>query len=498
MSNSVMPTALPHVGAGAVEPDGDEMSVRDAILAGPGMAARLDEQAQSWLLERLVGCDAVAAALASSGHVDLRRRDLPGDVTVKVVLGLGLFSTEGYDSVLAKVFPAVAAPAPGRGVPTGSALSQARARVDAKVFQSLFQATAARPEPGPVTGGWEFGFELTAFDGTTFNLADSDEIAACFATPTGGRHPQARVVTLIVCGTRKVRAAALGSYAISEQELFDTLVDQLAAGTLNLADRNFFSMARFLACAATGAHLAWRVKNGKGSLPAKVVETRPDGSQLVRLHESNGMLARRRRNAGNYSLPRLPDTIARLVEFDLYVKDERGKTRRSRFRILTTLLDHEAYPAGQVAAVYAQRWSAELAYYRIKVTLRGNGVVLRGQTPDFARQEIWALLCVYNALCDLATETAVSLGLDPDQISFTAVLRLTRAHATPTCTCMSPPDARQALQAAIAAHPTNRTGRQRTSPRTKKERQTEHTRDVTYTINIVLSNLPKVDDDLLT
>jgi hypothetical protein len=130
-----------------------------------GLAARLDEQAQSWLLERLVGCDAVAAALESSGHVDIRRRDLPGDVTVKVVLGLGLFSKEGYDSVLAKVFPAVAAPAPGRGVPTGSALSQARARVDAKVFQ----ATAARPDPGPVIGAWEFGLELTAFDGTTFD-----------------------------------------------------------------------------------------------------------------------------------------------------------------------------------------------------------------------------------------------------------------------------------------------------------------------------------------
>jgi hypothetical protein len=150
--------------------------------------------------------------------------------------------------------------------------------------------------------------------------------------------------------------------------------------------------------------------------------------------------------------------------------------------------------------VYAQRWQAEIAYYRIKVTLRGNNVVLRGQTPNLAKQEIWALLCVYNALCDLATETAVSLGLDPDQISFVAVLRLTRAHTstTPARTRGSTTDAIDALQAAIAAHPTNRTGRHRTSPGTKKERRTERTRDVTYTINIVLSNLPKLDDDLLT
>ena len=496
MSKSVMSASLSYVAADVAESDGDGVGVREAVLGGPGMAGGLDEQARSWLLDRLVGSDAVAAALASCGHVDVRRRALPGDVTVKVVLGLGLFSTEGYDSVLAKVYPAVATPVPAGAVPSGSALSQARTRVDEKVFQALFQATAAQPDPGPVIGAYEFGLELTAYDGTTFDLPDTEAMNAFFATPTGGRHPQARVVTLTACGTRKIRAAALGSYTTSEQELVDTLVDQLASGTLNLADRNFFSMARFVACAATGAQLAWRVKNSNNHLPAKVIDTLPDGSQLVRLHESNNMLARRRRNAGKYTLPRLADTIARLVEFDLYVKDERGRTRRSRFRILTTLLDHHTHPAQAIAAVYAQRWQAELAYYRIKVTLRGNGVVLRGQTPNLAKQEIWALLSVYNALCDLATQTAVSLGLDPDQISFVAVLRLTRSHAAPTCACT--PLADQALQAAIAAHPTNRSGRKRTSPRTKKERRTERTRDVTYTINIVTSNLPKMDDDLLT
>jgi hypothetical protein len=498
MSESVTPSSFSHVAADAATSDGGGVSVREAVLAGPGVAAGLDEQARSWLLDRLVGCDAVSAALDSCGHVDVRRRALPGEVTVKVVLGLGLFSTQGYDSVLAKVYPAVAAPAPGGAVPSGPALSQARTRVDEKVFQTLFQSTAARPEPAPVIGASAFGLELTVFDGTTFDLADTDEMRKCFATPTGGRHPQARAVTLTACGTRKVRAAAVGSYATSEQELVDTLVDQLTADTLNLADRNFFSMARYLAFAATGAHLAWRVKNSNKQLPAKVIATLPDSSQMVRLHESDGMLARRRRKAGDHSLPRLPDTIARLVEFDLFVKDERGRTRRSRFRILTTLLDHHAYPAQAIAAVYAERWQAELAYYRIKVTLRGNGIVLRGQTPNLAKQEIWALLCVYNALCDLATQTAVSLGLDPDQISFVAVLRLTRDHATPTRTCACAPEPAQALQAAIAAHPTNRTGRSRTSPRTKKERRTERTRDVTYTINIVTSNLPKLDDDLLT
>ena len=462
--------------------------LREAVLGGPGAAVASGLRAG--VLGWLAGGEAVRAALASEGHVDARRRVLTGEVTVAAVLGLCLFSGEGYDSVLARVVPAVA---PGAAVPTASALSQARTRLSGQPLKALFEATADR-QVTQAPGCRAFGLELTAFDGTVFDLAATDEVAAQFAVPSGGRYPQARLVTLACCGTRRLRAAALGSYATSEQELVEQLLPALRPGTLNLADRNFFSMARWIRAAETGAELAWRVKNGARSLPATTTAVLPDGSSLLRLRESDSMLSRRRAEAGDRTLPRLPDTAARLVEFDVLITDEAGKTRRSRFRVLTTLTDHRAYPARQIAAVYAERWQVELAYYRIKVTLRGPGTVLRGQTPALARQEVWGLLVVYNALCDLATRAAVGLGVDPDEISFVAVLRRTRTqvdadthrHGTRPGT-----DAVQALTAAIAAYPRNRTGRQRTSPRTPSQRRTERTRKVSYTINIVTSNLPK-------
>jgi hypothetical protein len=40
----------------------------------------------------------------------------------------------------------------------------------------------------------------------------------------------------------------------------------LVPDTLNLADRNFFSMDRWLRFAATGAQLAWRVKKGPSTI----------------------------------------------------------------------------------------------------------------------------------------------------------------------------------------------------------------------------------------
>lgn len=148
-----------------------------------------------------------------------------------------------------------------------------------------------------------------------------------------------------------------------------------------------------------------------------------------------------------------------------------------------TLLDHEAYPAEQIAAIYAERWQVEIIYLRLKGTLRGSGTRLRGQTPRLAVQEIWGLLIVYNALVRLAVAAAVTLQVDPDEINFAAVLALTRSHATTSPGCgrcghVSAPDV-DGLITAITAQPRNRTARQRTSPRTTSQRRTERTRNVT-------------------
>jgi hypothetical protein len=87
MSNSVMSPAVSYVGAGVAEPDGDDLAFVRPCWPVRAWSPSWASRPQSWLLERLVGCDAVAAALESCGHVDVQRRNLPGDVTVKVVRG---------------------------------------------------------------------------------------------------------------------------------------------------------------------------------------------------------------------------------------------------------------------------------------------------------------------------------------------------------------------------------------------------------------------------
>jgi hypothetical protein len=256
-----------------------------------------------------------------------------------------------------------------------------------------------------------------------------------------------------------------------------------------------FSMHRWRRASATGAHLVWRVKNGRKSLPAEVITELPDGSYLVRLRESDAMLTARRKATGDPKAARLQDITARMVEFTVTVTDQAGRCSFSRFRVLTTLLDPDAYPAAAIAACYAERWQVEVAYKTTKSSLRGPGRRLRGQSPELAEQEIWGLLTVYNAVVDHAVAAAVDLGIDPDQISFTTVLRALRDHLTPAPACRNcgQPDARQPadLSTAITVGPRNSPRAQRTSPRTTKDRQTQHTRNVTYTINIGKANLPR-------
>jgi hypothetical protein len=259
-------------------------------------------------------------------------------------------------------------------------------------------------------------------------------------------------------------------------------------------------MYRYLRFSANGAHLAWRVKNSAKQVPCKTVRVLPDGSELVRLHESDGMRRKRRRETGNPQAERLPDTIARLVTFTVLAETRSGRKKKpAQVRVLTTLLDHEAYPAREIAELYAERWQIEIAFLHLKKTVRGSRRPLRGKSAELARQEAWGLMLIHNITATAAARAAARAGISPHLIPFAPVLALIRDRiAADTCCphCGHRPvsaDAQViALTAAILTLPRHRDGRKRTSGRTTAERRTGHTEDVTYIIEIVPSNLPRI------
>jgi Insertion element 4 transposase N-terminal/Transposase DDE domain len=497
-----MPSDLPSIDSAFPEPGNAPGELAARAASGPGFwTGWLSELSREGLLEALLAEDVIARALAEAPTSHKYDRVLGAKMTMVCVLVACLFPGGGYDAVLARAFglPGLGFK-PGTEVPAGSAFSQARKLLGEHAMRRLFELDAERPDAElGITALWK-GLEVTALDGTTMELARDDALACEFGSSSEGGRPLLRVAAHVRTATRRWIGAEIGSYHDGENDLADRLEWSFRPGMLNLADRGFFSMDRFTRFAATGADLAWRVKNGAKSVPCKTLEVLPDGSELVVLHESDGMRARRRREAANPAALRLPDTIARLVTFLIRTETRGGRVKTTRVRVLTTLLDHESFPARDIAELYAERWQIEIAFLHLKKTVRGPRRPLRGQSPGLARQEAWALLLIHNIVATAAARAAAVAGTDPRLIPFTAVLALVRDHVAADVCCRhcghrpaSGNDQLSTLNTAIIALPRHRPGRQRTSGRTAAERRTGHTEEVAYTISITKSNLPKWD-----
>ena len=157
----------------------------------------------------------------------------------------------------------------------------------------------------------------------------------------------------------------------------------------------------------------------------------PDGSFLsVMPTPAENIRLGQARAAGRIPSGQPEGHLVRIIEYTVAVRAADGATRIEPFRLVTTLLDHQRAPADSLAAAYHERWESENGYAELKTRLRGAAFILRSRSPELVRQELFAFLTVYQALCALETDAARQAGLDPDRISFTVTVRIARDHAT--------------------------------------------------------------------
>jgi hypothetical protein len=408
------------------------------------------------VLSWVIPPDLVDEAVGDGLCWEMRLRALPSRLGVYFVLGLCLFSHLPYGQVLRELTSGLDSALAGAGwqAPAATALTRARRRVGEKPLRSLFRRVCSPLSPGTAEWSHICGLLAVAWDGTTADAEPSRENIAVLGRPgapgrrrradssghpAGGQDdaaacPQLRLVTLVACGTRALLDAAIGPLrgaGTGERELARQLLGSLRQGMLLLADRGFYSYGLWTAAAATGAHLLWRARN---DMQLPVGRELPDGSWLARVSDPRAAQARlhkngKRRRRGSPLPPDtspLPGITVRVIEFALTVTADDGTARTERYRLVTTLTDWQACPAAGLAAGYARRWAIETGYAELKTCLRGPGRRLRGQTPDLARQELWAYLVIYQAIRVIIVRAAAGAGLDPDRISFTAALRAAR------------------------------------------------------------------------
>ena len=371
--------------------------------------------------------ETVQAVLAATGTASRRQRDLPAHVVVYYVIALALYMQSSTREVLRCLLEGVQwllGPAATVKVAGKSGISQARTRVGWQPLQHLHDAIV-HPIAVPETkGAWYRTWRLVSLDGSTLDVADEAGNAEAFGRPAASRgtsaFPQLRFVAVVENGTHVLFGTQWGGYATGESTLADRVVPVLRAGMLCLADRLFYGYALWARASGTGADLLWRVKKNL-RLPCE--QRLPDGSYLSRISPT----AKDQRH-GRQGM------VVRVVEYTL----DGVPGAEPLYRLLTTIVDHDAAPAAELAALYHERWEIETALDELKTHLRGARIVLRSKTPDLVRQEFYGLLMAHFAVRSLMHEAALRAGDDPDRLSFLHAVRVVRRQlarftALPPC-----------------------------------------------------------------
>ena len=358
---------------------------------------------------------AIRAVLGSTGKASLRQRDLPAHVVVYYVIALALYMHSSYREVLRCLLEGVqwlSGPGAVDKVAGKSGISQARTRLGWKPIQQLHDDIVKPIAVESTKGAWYRSWRLVSLDGSTLDIADEKENEKAFARPAASRgssaFPQLRFVSLVENGTHVLFGTRMESIETGEITLAKEVLASLEKGMLCLADRNFFGFELWNQARETGADLLWRVKKNL-RLPCE--KRLPDGSYLSRVYAS----PKDHRHGRN-------GVAVRVIEYRL----EGVQGAEPIYRLLTTILDHEAAPATELAALYHERWEIETALDELKTHLRGSRIVLRSKTPDLVRQEFYGLMMAHFAIRGLMHEAALRADEDPDRLSFLHAVRVVR------------------------------------------------------------------------
>jgi hypothetical protein len=293
-----------------------------------------------------------------------------------------------------------------------SGISQARTRLGWEPLKRLHDEVVAPIAMRRTKGAWYRRWRSVSLDGSTMDVADSQDNEKAFGRPSPSRgnnaYPQVRFVSLVENGTHVLFGTQMSGYGDGEITLAHKVLPSLKKGMLCLADRNFFGFDLWKKACATGADLLWRVKK---NLRLRCEKRLSDGSYLSTIYRTD---KDRRRGANGIRV--------RVIEYTL----NGVAGAEPIYRLLTSILDPDQAPAEELAALYHGRWEIETALDELKTHLRGSKIVLRSKTPDLVRQEFYGLMMTHFAVRGLMHEAALKAGEDTDRLSILHAVRVVR------------------------------------------------------------------------
>lgn len=350
----------------------------------------------------------VREALEATGTATVRRRRLPAEQVVWLVIGMAMFRKWPIHDLVGRLNLVL----PGRkGTVVPSAVAEARERLGADPLEHLFEMCAKRWAHASARRHEWRGLAMYGVDGSTLRVADSTQNRAHFGGAEGRNgdsgYPIVRLATLMAVRSHLLAAAAYGRFEDSEIVLASSLWQEVPANALVLVDRGFLAAGILEPLTRGDENRHWMTR-AKSTTKWTVLKSNAPGDDLVELQIS----------AEARSMdPSLPRTYtARAIKYER--KGFRPQT------ILTSLTDSSRYPAKEVAALYHERWELELGFDEIKTEMLDRQETIRSRTVDGVGQEIWGILLAYNLIRLEMERTADDFGVEPRQISFVSAMRL--------------------------------------------------------------------------
>jgi hypothetical protein len=347
-------------------------------------------------------------ALQATGTATIRRRRLPAEQVVWLVIGMCLFRDLSMRELVATLDLAL----PGsRGIRVApSSIVQARNRLGDEPLRWLFERMAeAWGHASARAHAWR-GLAVYGADGTTVRVPDSAENRAHFGgqdtrwNSTSG-YPLVRLVTLMALRSHILAGARFGAYALSEGALADELWPLLTDHSLTIVDRGFLSARILIGIERGGIQRHWLTR-AKSTLASTRIERFAVGDELIELNVSK---------EARQKDPSLPATWRmRAIRYQ-----RRGFQPQI---LLTSLLDPKRYPAAEIVALYHERWEIELGYNEVKRVMLAREESTRSKSPRGVAQELWGLGIAYNLVRYEAERVAADAGVPPTRISFVAAL----------------------------------------------------------------------------
>lgn len=239
------------------------------------------------------------------------------------------------------------------------------------------------------------GHRLKAIDGTSVRLMDTPENQAEYPQPSA----QARGCGFPVMGVVGVLDLARGTlsdcitcdFRQHDIRSFYELRGSFREGEVAIGDRAFCSYEMVGLLKGGGTDSVLRLHQRRDAKRDWKAGRYIDASS--RLVVWRKPAARGEAGLSDEEWASLPASMElRYVRVKAAGRDGRPRT----IHIVTTLLDAESYPTGEIATLYRERWTIELKIRDIKTTLKFETV--RARTPAMARRTLKMVQIAYNLL----------------------------------------------------------------------------------------------------